>query len=452
MLFENNQGWTLTILSSLLCVTGTLLIYVENIYQWLLPRAITRRWPLKLERNYLFMTNAMAFSSGGLLFTLLFRLLPEAQLFLRAGWDDGHSESGAKPPPERRVELALIGAYFSGVVVYLGFSYLLHLLTSELVVHCSHGLDVESHVHSHGGGHHGGHDHEHLHSHDDSGEGCSLDPSDELEVEIPLESTPLRPKLLLRTNSILHMVLTGHDALECKGYSLAELCTFHTYTHDHLKLEPELHFCEVPELTDEPQPDLCALTELHPTLTRALFHLKHDIHHHHVNTPVLRLLLIGIQTTLAITLHKFPEGFITYVTLQTDPTLGLLIFLSLLAHNLTEGFTMCMPLYYSFNAGPHPRWAKLKAALILAVLGGFSQPLGALAGLLFLRYNSNRSGYEGHLNWIFGLTLAVTAGFLTVVGLQLFGLTVSFGGLLNRAMVWCCVGMGMIGVSGIYVS
>ena len=64
----------------------------------------------------------------------------------------------------------------------------------------------------------------------------------------------------------------------------------------------------------------------HAHSSHARSHRSHKIdHHHHVNSPLSRLLTIGIQTTLAITLHKLPEGFITYITSETNPQLGISI-------------------------------------------------------------------------------------------------------------------------------
>lgn len=433
----HNQGWALTLLSLLLCVLGTLIIYAENVYNFVFPRFITRRWPIKLERNYRFLTCLMAFSSGGLLFTSLFRLLLEGQEYLdRATTNEGGNSN---------LDWELLVAYFGGATFYLAFNYILHILTSELVVHCSHGDEEhqghhsDAHSHSHSTGGHHGHSHQEDHHDSHSMLLILLHTATTGAISTYTDADETTP---LVKDSILHLVSSAVDNLKCKGYSLAELCVFHATTHEN-----ELHFCEVPEL------DVTEIieTELNPVSTRTSFHSKHDHHHHHVNLPKSRLFLIGLQTTLAITLHKFPEGFVTYVTSETDPQLGVLVFLLLLMHNFTEGFTMCLPLYYSFSESSHARYAKIKAVAILALLGGLSQPLGALLGAVFMAYNEDEN-VPGEVTLMFGYTLAVTAGFLTVVALQMFGLAVSFGGSLNLTMVWCFIGMAIIGFLGVYVS
>lgn len=73
-----NQGWYLTTLSSILCALGTFIIFLDDIYKLVFPRWLTRRYPFHLKENYSFMNGSLAFSSGCLLFTALYRLLPEA--------------------------------------------------------------------------------------------------------------------------------------------------------------------------------------------------------------------------------------------------------------------------------------------------------------------------------------------------------------------------------------
>jgi len=87
-------------------------------------------------------------------------------------------------------------------------------------------------------------------------------------------------------------------------------------------------------------------------------------HHHHV--PTNAFLSIGLQTCMAIALHKLPEGFITYATNHANPRLGFSVFLALFIHNITEGFAMALPLYLALNS-------KWKAIIWSFVLGGLSQ-------------------------------------------------------------------------------
>lgn len=468
---ELSQGWILTIISSSLCVLGTLIIYFDNIYYLIFPKFITSKYKFKLKENYAFLNGSLALSSGCLIITALYRLLPEASNYLSMV----NEESNKVHFTKRWQQIYLMGSYFVGILICTSFNFTLHLLTSESVVHCNHGStvkeddrgmqEVDHHNHSHNHQHsHGGHD-------PNASPSKSSTASNENEIrdyiveQAPIEvevqeheneTTPLIRATLKPRKSIIQLFLNDEAAGECKGYTSAELCTYHHHEHGVDKL----HFCEIPQLTNhhhhhdendeaEHVDDCCEAAHDEPTFHLNQLHHLHEVdHHHHVNSPLSRLFLIGIETTLVITLHKLPEGFITFVTSETNPKLGFSIFISLILHNFTEGFSMCLPLYYAMSTSKH---AKVKAVSISAVLGGISQPLGALLGYLFLKVNSNK--YDVHsLRLIFGVTMAVTSGFLTIVALTMFGSAVSFGGNMNFVISWCTVGIMLIGLSSIFSS
>jgi len=120
-------------------------------------------------------------------------------------------------------------------------------------------------------------------------------------------------------------------------------------------------------------------------------------HHHHV--PTNAFLSIGLQTSIAIALHKLPEGFITYATNHANPKLGFAVFLALFIHNITEGFAMALPLYLAINS----RW---KAVAISSILGGVSQPLGAGVAALWFKLAGNHGSAPGE--GVYGVMFAVT--------------------------------------------
>ena len=138
-------------------------------------------------------------------------------------------------------------------------------------------------------------------------------------------------------------------------------------------------------------------------------------HHHHV--PQNAFLSIGLQTSLAIALHKLPEGFITYATNHASPQLGMTVFLALFIHNITEGFAMALPLYLALDS-------RVKAILWSSLLGGISQPAGAGIAALWIWASHKTGSNEGDVTagpWgVYGCMFAATAGIMTVVGLQLF--------------------------------
>ncbi|CAG9937542.1 unnamed protein product [Clonostachys rosea f. rosea IK726] len=161
-----------------------------------------------------------------------------------------------------------------------------------------------------------------------------------------------------------------------------------------------------------------------------------DEHHHHV--PTNAFLSIGLQTSIAIALHKFPEGFITYATNHASPALGFNVFMALFVHNISEGFAMALPLYMALGS----RW---KAMIWSSLLGGLSQPMGAgLAALWF--------GLASHNNVkpspvVYACLFAITAGIMVSVALQLFVESLSLNHNRNLCIFFGFIGMAILGLS-----
>lgn len=196
------------------------------------------------------------------------------------------------------------------------------------------------------------------------------------------------------------------------------------------------------------------------SLSHTLSHASHDVHRHHMETPFSKLLSIGMQTCIVLTLHKFPEGFIIYYTNQDDTpdSLGFSIFISLAIHNFVEGFAMTLPLYAAFEY----KWI---AILITAILGGGSQPLGALIGYLMFRNKTSQGQNELQMDFF----LSLTAGFLLIIGLQMFQTGVGFSDVHHHhqgennelmksnhssgttCLKWCCVGVVLVLSSRIFL-
>ena len=188
-------------------------------------------------------------------------------------------------------------------------------------------------------------------------------------------------------------------------------------------------------------------------------------HYHHVETPFSKLLSIGMQTCLVLTLHKFPEGFIIFYTNKSNSDskeIGFSIFLSLAIHNFVEGFAMTLPFYSIFEN----KWLSI---LITTVLGGGSQPLGALIGYLIFRDRNQNNPNLGDDEPNMDLLLSITSGFLLVIALQMFQTGIGFSdghhhhedddsaeiqqshSLGTTCLKWCCAGVLLILASSIFV-
>jgi ZIP family zinc transporter len=163
-------------------------------------------------------------------------------------------------------------------------------------------------------------------------------------------------------------------------------------------------------------------------------------HHHHV--PTNAFMAIGLQTSIAITLHKFPEGFITYATNHANPDLGFSVFMALFVHNISEGFALALPLYMALKS-------RARAMAWASVLGGLSQPLGATIAALWFKLAAGRSVSPGAV--FYAVLFAVTAGIMVSVALQLFVESMSLCHNRNLCIFFGFLGMALLGFSGALV-
>lgn len=148
---------------------------------------------------------------------------------------------------------------------------------------------------------------------------------------------------------------------------------------------------------------------------------------------------IGLQTSIAIALHKAPEGFITYATNHANPTLGFAVFMALFIHNITEGFAMSLPLYLALNS-------RFKAIIWSSFLGGLSQPIGAGVAALWFKI-AQRNGSAGPDEAVYGGMFAITAGIMTSVALSLFSESLAMSHKKGICIAFAFIGMGVLGVS-----
>lgn len=159
-------------------------------------------------------------------------------------------------------------------------------------------------------------------------------------------------------------------------------------------------------------------------------------HHHHV--PTNAFLAIGLQTSMAIALHKLPEGFITFATNHANPKLGFAVFMALFIHNITEGFAMALPLYLALGS----RW---KSMFWSSLLGGVTQPLGAGVAALWFKIAGRSDMAPG--DTVYGCMFAITAGVMASVALQIFSESLSLTHNRNLCIAFAFIGMGILGVS-----
>ena len=204
-----------------------------------------------------------------------------------------------------------------------------------------------------------------------------------------LEHTHSMPaEMLSEHQPLLQGSSKGYEALSGSGGSLSR-----DGSHNNNKDDSQTTSCRETQKYDRHHRQQQQPQSHSPTSSD-----HHDHHHHHV--PDNAFLSVGLQTSLAIALHKLPEGFITYATNHANPKLGFAVFFAISVHNITEGFAMALPLYLAIKSRP-------RAILWSALLGGASQPLGAgIAVLWFFLSGSGVKGNEGE--GAYGVLFAIT--------------------------------------------
>lgn len=112
-----------------------------------------------------------------------------------------------------------------------------------------------------------------------------------------------------------------------------------------------------------------------------------------------KLLRTGIMTTLAITIHNFPEGMASFTSAIINPSLGIAIAIAIAIHNIPEGIAVSVPVYCATGS-------KMKA-FKLSLLSGFAEPFGALIGYLVLLPFLNDT--------VFGILFGTIAGIMVFI-------------------------------------
>jgi len=85
---------------------------------------------------------------------------------------------------------------------------------------------------------------------------------------------------------------------------------------------------------------------------------------------------LGLIMALAIALHNFPEGIVTFLAMTHEASLGLAIACAIAIHNIPEGIAVAVPIFQS--TGSKTR------AYLATFLAGIAEPIGALIAYLFV--------------------------------------------------------------------
>ncbi len=103
-------------------------------------------------------------------------------------------------------------------------------------------------------------------------------------------------------------------------------------------------------------------------------HAAPGAHDHRV--PRAKLMRMGLFTALAIGIHNFPEGLVTFLAALENPGLGAAIAVAVALHNIPEGVSVAVPLFYATGSR--------RRAFAWSLLSGLAEPLGAVLAWLAL--------------------------------------------------------------------
>lgn len=113
---------------------------------------------------------------------------------------------------------------------------------------------------------------------------------------------------------------------------------------------------------------------------------------------------VGILSFICMISHNIPEGIISYITCDYDIKLGIKIITSIMIHNISEGISVAVPIYYA-------TLSKTKS-LIYTIFASMAEFFGALLAFFIFK--------DYIYNYIIGYLLLMVSGIMT--GLVLFSL------------------------------
>jgi len=141
----------------------------------------------------------------------------------------------------------------------------------------------------------------------------------------------------------------------------------------------------------------------------------------------------GISSTIAIAIHNFPEGLITFMAALYDPAMGVAIAIAIIIHNIPEGIAIAAPIYHATGSK--------KKAFLVSVGAGLTEPLGALIAWLLLR------NVFDDIGGLFGIIFAAVGGIMVFVAIHQLLPSAQKYGKHHLVMKWLFAGMAVMAVS-----
>ncbi|MBS3900490.1 MAG: zinc transporter ZupT [Dethiobacter sp.] len=144
-----------------------------------------------------------------------------------------------------------------------------------------------------------------------------------------------------------------------------------------------------------------------------------------------KLLRMGLFTALAVAIHNFPEGFITFFSTMRDPVLGVSIAIAVAIHNFPEGIAVAVPIFYATG--------NRKIAFFWAFLSGIVEPIGALIGYAVLA--------NFLTDTVYGIIFASVAGIMVYISFDQLLPTAREYGEHHQSLLGLVGGMALMALS-----
>jgi ZIP family zinc transporter len=149
------------------------------------------------------------------------------------------------------------------------------------------------------------------------------------------------------------------------------------------------------------------------------------------DTSSTSLMRTGVFTALAIAIHNFPEGLVTFLAALVDPVFGISIAVAIAIHNIPEGVSVSVPIFYATG--------NRKKAFVYSFLSGLAEPTGALIGYFVLRPFLN--------DVVIGVMFGVVAGIMVFISFDELLPTAREYGKGHTAILGLVLGMGVMALS-----
>ncbi len=127
-----------------------------------------------------------------------------------------------------------------------------------------------------------------------------------------------------------------------------------------------------------------------------------EMKHPESGPPLHHLHRAGVKTALAIAIHNFPEGLVTFMAALSDIRLGIAIAIAIAIHNVPEGIAVSIPIYYASGSR--------RRAFGYSFIAGLAEPAGALIGYVLL--------YRFLTDTVLGVVFAGVAGIMVFISLD----------------------------------